>query len=345
MSESTHKYVEGIEHYKDAKRLSRGGMIQPTMAWINLTNRCPQACPGCQYATSHGPNAAKLRHERVLPLIDECKDLGCISCLLSGGGEPFLHDMFPMAVEHAARIGLSVGIFTNAIPTTERIADAVVDNATFVRVSVDAATSSVYASVRGARETQFRKCLDGVSLLLSKRDAAGRDAQIGLKFLVRRQNVHEIAAFADLAEEIGVDSIQFKPLRGHAADELDPDITAEAQAQIDRARTEHTNLTIRGGMSDKRRDLVPCFVTPQRVIVDATGTLYLCQYFQGRENAHSYGSVYNSTLAQAWFSESHKVALRDIDCSLCSRYDCRNHTRNKEMRGLADDSTGNLDFI
>ncbi|MGA2032291.1 MAG: radical SAM protein [Thermoguttaceae bacterium] len=334
-----------LSFYPEVLRLRRGLPIAPRMAIVHPTNRCQHRCSGCEYAATRatsGTAPASIDGDRLLSLIGEIRALGAAAILFSGGGEPTLHHRFAEAVSSACEADLSVGIFSNGVNIRAPLANTIARHASFVRISIDAATAGTYQAIRGADD--FARCMEGFQALSEAKACAGSTIQLGLKYLVRAENVGEILAFCDLAEELGAESVQFKPLRGDG--ELPPEGMREAQRLIDRAKDQERRVRIVGGMpKDPKIEAPTCWINPLRVVVSAEGDVYLCNYFMHRRNTHVFGNIVEEPLQKIWFGTRHREAMGRISASECCFFDCRFHKLNVQLRDLVTNHRDELDFV
>ncbi len=354
--------MSSLSFYSEALRLKLGHEISPRMAIIHPTNRCNHNCTGCEYANIHKRSpefeagslriideswlAAEIESTRLLGLINEIADLGTTSILFSGGGEPTLHPSFDKALEEAKKRGLLIGIFTNGTAVNQQLAEVIAQNATFIRVSIDASTAETYAAIRQVSLSAFNQLKSAVGRLVAAKAHSGSKLQIGLKFLIRPCNLEEIISFVGLAKELGVESVQYKPIRNTTKDkELNSKEVQTAQKLIEHARSAHPDIKVQGGVSTEIRVKVPCWITPLRVVVSAEGDIHLCNYFNHRRQTHTFSNISHSLLKDIWFSDAHRQALANIKLSECELYDCRFHKLNVELSDLVENHRDQLDFV
>jgi MoaA/NifB/PqqE/SkfB family radical SAM enzyme len=312
------------------------------MAIVHPTNRCNHRCAGCECSSLHSAGAAEIPGERLLRLLQEIADLGAASILFSGGGEPTLHREFPNCLELASRCGLLAGVFTNG-SMLGHVAECLCRYASFVRISVDAATANSYAAIREIPPSAFDRLLASIRELVERKNGNGSRLRIGLKFLVRPSNLGEIPAFVELAEGLGVNSIQFKPLR-NSPSQPSPDELAKALRLVDASCRVHSGLRIEGFSNDSREPL-PCWLSPLRVVVSAEGDVQICNYFHHRRATHTIGNVHLQPLREIWFGDAHRKALAKIRAPECRLYDCRFHRLNRELLELVEQHRHQLDFV
>ncbi len=169
-------------------RLRRG---RPTLASVNLLNRCNQACPMCAVHT--GPDVA-------LPLPDlerAFRALGRrgISIVELSGGEPFLRRDLPDVLALLDRIGLLYSFNTNATAVTDDglAALARAQGLLQVAVSLDSLDRERYRVLRG------RDLLPAALRGLERLRAARLPGVLKVNFAMSRHNVAEtldLLAFA-----------------------------------------------------------------------------------------------------------------------------------------------------
>jgi len=319
--------------YFKALDLKLGKKISPVMAIIHPTNRCNHRCPGCEYANILG----KASIENICDVIDQLTELGIVSVLFTGGGEPTLHPSFANALLRAKENNLSIGIFSNGTTLNGPLCDIIADNADFIRISIDAATKETFQGVRGVPGKNLESVRKGIVSLLSKRDDK---PEVGLKFLIRKTNLHEIIPFGEFGKSLGVDSIQFKPIRQSEVD-LDEGETEAAISMIDELKARYPGF-VQGGIKPIKAT-VPCWITPLRVLIDAEGKVFLCNYFNHRRDSHCIGSLGQKRLTDIWFSKRHIEALKNIRPEECCLFDCRFHSLNAELQELVKQRS--FDFV
>ncbi|MEN6507115.1 MAG: radical SAM protein [Planctomycetaceae bacterium] len=154
---------------------TRAGHACPVMMHVCLTNACQLKCPFCCYAD---------RPEGILPInkllkfADACRELGCTTWELTGGGEPLLHPKVNLLLWTLRLYGFSVGIMTNGL-ALDRLDDPAFPR--WIRVSLHAIEQ-------------------GLGPRLAKRIARVREAtRVSGCFVATEENFHllpEVIAFA-----------------------------------------------------------------------------------------------------------------------------------------------------
>jgi radical SAM protein with 4Fe4S-binding SPASM domain len=172
----------------------------PISGSLDLTYRCNLRCIHC-YLGQTPLRQEFPRHEmstgRILSVIDEMTEAGCLFLLITGG-EPLLREDFPEIYGHAKQRGLITTVFTNGTRITDRILDLFGDlPPRMVEISLYGATASTYESVTGVPGS-YEKCLIGLQRLLE------RNITVRLKTILMTINRHEFYAIGDMARHFGV---------------------------------------------------------------------------------------------------------------------------------------------
>ena len=137
---------------------------------------------------------------------------------ISGGLEP-LSDPETMAVilgEAHAR-GIRVKLFTNGLLLDTGARRRLALDSGDVRISLSVIEEADFGEVMFGNDLARRKkyglafLLDNISNLLRERDILTPDTRVGLNTIVLEENYRDIPRFIRLAEDLGVDYIDFKP--------------------------------------------------------------------------------------------------------------------------------------
>jgi radical SAM protein with 4Fe4S-binding SPASM domain len=174
----------------------------PLNATIELTQRCNIRCKHCYNFDRDAPradascdsDAPELSRDEILALITNLHAAGCFFLNFTGG-EALLHpDLFTF-MDHAASLNLAVGLLTNGVLLRPGMATQLAryPNLTRVAVSVYGATAATHDAITQA-EGSFARTWAGMDLLRA------RNIPVFLKFIIMRDNAHEVAAMRAQAE-------------------------------------------------------------------------------------------------------------------------------------------------
>jgi radical SAM protein with 4Fe4S-binding SPASM domain len=173
----------------------------PLDGTVETTFRCNLRCVHCYVNEPAHDQTAKTRElsrDRLLRLVDEVVEEGCLDVLFTGG-EVLLRPDFPEVYLHAVRRGLRVTVFTNGTLISEKIADLFdAYRPASVEISLYGMTRETYERVTCVPGS-FDKCMAGIGRLRV------RGIAFKLKTMVLAWNRHELEAMRDFARGQGVD--------------------------------------------------------------------------------------------------------------------------------------------
>ncbi len=138
---------------------------------------------------------------------------------LHGNGEPLISPAFWEFVKKTKAGEQNVTVNTNFNLQNPALArELALSNLSMVNVSLDAATSSTYAKIRGA---SFAQVLRNIKTFLAHRAAAGKSfPRIMINMTLMRENIGELPRFIRLAKTLGVNAVFFGHLNRWSDDAI-----------------------------------------------------------------------------------------------------------------------------
>ncbi len=195
-----------ITHADKLRALAEGGDVFPVTVELDLVDYCNHNCGWCVDPV-HGKNS--MEHSTVSRLLSEFNDLGIEGIVFKGGGEPTLHESFPEVIEEARTFGFEVGIVSNG-SRLEKLYDAVVKNASYLRVSIDGPTPESHRSVHQSKD--FKDVIEGTKKTVELRKRLQqRHPIIGLSFAMDHSLIDFIGEAVSLGDRLGVEYVMFRP--------------------------------------------------------------------------------------------------------------------------------------
>lgn len=187
----------------------RGELPAPVTLELDLTLVCNDRCPYCPHGFAHQGRCLEL--DSIGRILDEAASLGIRGLTVTGGGEPLMHPKFRDIVRLIRTYPFAAGIITNGGRINSETASEMVATFQWIRVSLDAASEASFQRIRGRRGMAER--LKRISLLAAARqEVYGSDCELGASFLTCSQTADEIVEAAQIAQDLGFDYIQFKPM-------------------------------------------------------------------------------------------------------------------------------------
>lgn len=203
-----------IFHYKnklDSLSKDNNDITAPIHIRIKPTNVCNHNCWYCAYKVDHlqlGQDMIErdyIPEDKMMEIIDDCKDMGVKSLTFSGGGEPFVYRYFTQTIKKVIKNNISFASLTNGSKLYGEIAELFALHATWLRISIDGFDDKSYADYREIKEGEFSKILENMKNFIK---IPSRTCNLGISFIIDDKNYRKIYEFTKLMKDIGVDSIK-----------------------------------------------------------------------------------------------------------------------------------------
>jgi MoaA/NifB/PqqE/SkfB family radical SAM enzyme len=197
----------------DGKR----AFVGPELVQIDLTNSCNNDCIACWCRSPLLGNRTipDEIEKQALPLnlvkkvLDDCAAIGTTNIYLAGGGEPFMHPGIMDIIKHIKARGMECHVNTNFTLVDDKKAEQLVEmEVDHLIVSLWSATGETYAKTHPNKsEATFDQLIDTVKKVTCIRTE--HKPEIILYNVIMNLNYGEIEAMVHLAEELGVDAVEF----------------------------------------------------------------------------------------------------------------------------------------
>jgi radical SAM protein with 4Fe4S-binding SPASM domain len=182
----------------------------PECLYLEVTNRCNLRCRACvQYRGMKEP-PRDLSFDEVVRIVDQVPRLK--RAVLHGIGEPLLNAELPQMIRYLKKRGVYVLFNSNALLLSPELADELIAvGLDEFRASLDGATESTYAGVRGSKK--FSQVMDNLAVLIQKRNEGARSVPQVCAWLVgTRENIRELPDMILLASRVGIDEVYLQRL-------------------------------------------------------------------------------------------------------------------------------------
>ncbi|NLO91538.1 MAG: radical SAM protein [Elusimicrobia bacterium] len=322
-------------HSRRIENWLENGHSKPVTFELDITNICNNQCPGC-FGFYNGLNSEIMRFHEIETVLRQVAAFGGKAVTFTGGGEPLTHPHFIEALQLAKSLGLDTALISNGLALTPNIADAVLKNCTWTRISLDAAEPESYRRTHGMGWQAYAKVLDNIGMLTERKQKLNSRCTVGVGFLTHAGADHNIHSFAELCKKLGVDYAQYRPLlRRHG--EKSADYSSKAVlSDMQRAKkdfsnghfkvlcSEHKYAKISAGQT--ARPYKKCYGHNFAAVICADMKMYLCCHMRGVEK-YCLGDLRKDRLADVWKSAQRKKAFENInfrDCPPLCRCDSFN---------------------
>ncbi|HZP93946.1 MAG TPA: pyrroloquinoline quinone biosynthesis protein PqqE [Burkholderiales bacterium] len=186
---------------KDGSVVRLDGQGKPLWLVLELTYRCPLACPWCSNPVDYARCENELTTEEWKRVMREGRELGALQLGFTGG-EPMLRKDVEGLVGEAHRLGYYTNLITSGVGLSEaRLAALKRAGLNQIQLSIQSSRRDLTDSLVGARAFDHK--------LKIARLIKAYGFPMVLNVPVCRQNVDLTAEILQMAEDIGVDYLEF----------------------------------------------------------------------------------------------------------------------------------------
>lgn len=263
--------------------------------------------------------------EKALEIVNDCGDMGVQAVQFTGGGEPTLHKGFEQVVRRVLDRGMEFALVSNGVRITPELAKLIV-RASWVRISLDAATEETYTAVRRVHKSHWQKALAAVGNLRAARDAQKTDCVIGVGFVVTPDNWHEVRQAAMLAEDLGADNIRISAQFSNEDERLFASFHSDAATMCKAAEElSDEHFTVYNRFGDRLEDLrlkqpedKLCGYQFFTTYIGADLQVYRCCGYAYNDRGHI-GDLRNQSFKDFWLSQARLDDQLNFDARGCER--------------------------
>lgn len=329
--------------WSSIQRVAQGKRLKaPLVVDLDPTTFCDLACPEC--ISGQLLNKGRFTDDRLEELAGELVDAGVRAVILIGGGEPLAHPGTRRAIEILGPAGLKIGLVTNGTQL-HRHADLLARYASWVRVSMDAATSETYQLFRPDRRgrSRFAQVVENMRAL-----APEMSGDLGYSFLLMERddgegntiasNYGEVEQAGKLAKEIGCRYFEVKAMfdMDHFVIAQSEELIDELDAQVKALKplegpefsvvASSTIAALRAGdPHSQSKSYTRCNVAELRTLLTPSGS-YICPYHRGNPQA-KLGDPVTQSFAELWANGDRGAIDPSRDCG----FHCARHLQNLEI--------------
>ena len=319
----SNKYSElKVFHYQEKlDSLPKGNntILPPVHIRIKPTNVCNHNCWYCAYKVDNlqlGQDMVEkdyIPKDKMMEIIDDCKDMGVKAITFSGGGEPFIYRYFKETIEKVIENHISFASLTNGSNLKGEIAELFALNATWLRVSIDGYDDQSYAKARDVKVGAFSKLLDNMKNFVNIKN---RTCNLGVSFIIDKTNYTQIFEFSKLMKSIGVDSIKLSGCvvenEGDKNNEYHKPFFNEAKKLSIKAKQEleDENFEVFDSyhyLEDKfDKNYTWCPYSQILPVIGADLNIYPCQDKAYNLDNGLIGSIKDTSFKKFWFNDKNK---------------------------------------
>jgi len=319
-----------------------GKDIYPIYAEVSPSGTCNHRCTFC------GTDFMEYKR-RFLDVgifkerLTEMGALGLKSIMYAGEGEPLLHKQIDGIIAHTKASGIDSALTTNGVLLKEDLAEKLLPDVSWIKVSIAAGTEETYSKLHRANSRDFQKVMANMAAAAKIRDDRGYSCALGMQLLLLPENRDEVALLARQARDIGLDYLVVKPYSQHPKSKtrIYKDVTyaedMKLKGTLDELSTKDFSVIFRVETMKKwdnaSRDYKRCQALRFWTYIDAGGHVWGCSMFMNDE-AFYYGDINTSTFREIWEGEKRMALLKHVekkmDATKC-RVNCRMDAINRYL--------------
>lgn len=342
----------------------KGVITPPIYVRVKPINKCNHGCRWCVYKADRRHDGdygmsiinsdmhLDMAEQDVMPrvkmleVLDDFQTMGVKAVTYSGGGEPLLHPDIEDFMEGTLYRGIDLSIITNGQLLTGLAAE-ILAYAKWVRVSMDYTTPAQMAHSRMVPERLFDGVLKNLqTFALHKRP----DCDLGVNFIVHRDNCEGLVEFADRLFDLGVENIRFSPmycpnfLAYHAPIEVMVEAQLQQIEQHARGYTRasvNTTYDVRNPAHGPNRPYNRCYFMQTVPVVGADQNVYAC-HNKAYDKTGLIGSIREQRFITLWASEEAKKVFETLNPQCDCRHQCANDLKNRHIMNLVNAARDNF---
>ncbi len=213
--ESVEDYISEIRKMVQIKD-KNCTITPPIRVDIDITQKCNARCVFCfsrNYQTTLYRNH-DISHKNLERIFSELSEIGTKSVRFCGGGEPLSHPEIDKILRLPDKYGFLSCLISSLDLINDKIALLIIDNISHLRWSVNASSNSTRNLLHRPRKnsrplTEINNYVAGIARNRKKKN---QGPMIWATYLIHPDNYHEIIDATYMLQEIGVDSLSFRPI-------------------------------------------------------------------------------------------------------------------------------------
>lgn len=173
----------------------------PLAVLLELTHRCPLACPYCSNPLDLASRGEEMDTAGWLDALDQVAAMGVLQVHFSGG-EPALRRDLPQLVRRSRDLGMYNNLITSGVATDAAALDQLIESGLdHVQLSIQDSNAASSDFIAGYRNSFSKK-------LRFAGWARERDLSLTLNAVIHRHNAHRVPEMIELALQVGASRLE-----------------------------------------------------------------------------------------------------------------------------------------
>ncbi len=219
-----------IYHPEKLTGFKKDKNVFPLTATVSLGNYCNHGCLWCSTAYWRQDDSNSIDFLKLTKWLKKAEKRGLKGVGYVGNGEPLAYKDFSKLVEYVRKLNLDQGVFTNGF-LIDRFHNQLLDNFTYVRISLDAGSDKIHSELHDAPMHHFKKIIKNLELLVKSRK--NKSPTIGVQYATHQRNISDLKNCVAICKDIGVDYLSIKPVfdRGSVNEKIEKNSLTKHQIE------------------------------------------------------------------------------------------------------------------
>ena len=348
-------------HFQDKLNSLKGnGLTAPVHIRFKPTNRCNHNCFYCCYRNKNlylselMKEKDEIPREKMREIVSDLGQMGVKAVTFSGGGEPLCYPYIIEAIEELHKLKIKVAVLTNGSLLKGNLADILARQATWVRVSIDAAEAGAYAKNRNVSKKEFKKVCDNISNFTKLKS---KDCELGINFIVTNGNYRDVFKFSKFMKQLGVDHVKIcKCVVSTKREENERyhrsffDLVKEQISECFTSLADSSFKVIdkfgdsKNVFNNYKKQYSRCPFIQCLVVIAADMHVYTCQD-KAYTRSGDLGSLKSMPFRDFWSNNQIKKRLLTLDPSKECNHHCTQHEKNLMLLEYMQADQRHLEFV
>jgi GTP 3',8-cyclase len=327
-----------VFHPKEVAKWLSGGETYPIYLEISPSGACNHRCTFC--ALDYMEYKPRFLDTAILKeRLTEMGQLGVKSVMYGGEGEPFLHKDIGDIIVHTKKSGIDVGITTNGVLLSKKLAETILGSVTWIKVSMNGGNPETYSKVHRTKPEDFERLVERLTEAVRINKETGANCTLGAQSVLIPENAESMEDLAETAKGIGLRYVVIKPYSQHHKSHTHEYSSVDYASfnylkdKLARFNDEKFSVIFREQTMKKikraKRGYEKCLALPFWSYIDSGGNVVGCSAYLGDEEFR-YGNINDNTFREIWLGERRRRCMEMVSTELDPE-GCRMNCRMDEI--------------
>jgi len=342
-----------VHHQKIIEDLKQVKQVVPIQVQIVPSNVCNQKCLFCAYrmkeylSNETFDERQILSFDKIIEILDDCKEMGVKAVQYTGGGEPLIHLRIKDIFKHTFQNKLELALVSNGMSLDEELCDLLGD-ASWIRISVDSSTPELYGFIRNVPQKTFNKVIKNIETLVKYK----RKSIIGIGFVMEKENWSQVFEAAKIAKNLGVNNFRISAVFTPMKYEYFKNFFEEAKDLSEKAEElSDNNFTVFNLFGDRVKDTFEntqnynfCPIKELLTYIGADYNVYTCCTLAYNQKG-LIGSIKDQSFMKLWNSDEKQNMFKNHNPIKVCQHPCMYKNKNEFINYCIEQNPTHVNFI